>query len=533
VPTTDSSAIFMGREPRRVRTRFAPSPTGFLHVGAFRTALFSYLLAKKYDGDFLLRIEDTDQKRLVKGSLEHIIQSLHALGTPYDEGPDQAAISALPEAYGTIDSGLVPENGGAHGPYIQSQRRARYTEIVEQLLDEGKAYWAFETEEELAAKKAACDARKIPNRYDRHFRDYPLAEARKRVADGERAVVRLKMPTEGPIRTVDFLRGETLWDATTQDDFVILKADGLPVYHLAAMVDDHDMEISHILRGEEWISSTPKHVSVFQALGWEAPIFVHTPNVLGKDGKKLSKRNGALPLIGPVPELKDGVLTNEMLRGYLNQDGILPEALFNFLAICGWSPGDDRELMGREEIIEAFNISKISLSPGIFDLDKLKWMNGVYIRNLTPCAFYERARPFLPADLDPDYAAAAIALEQERVKELSEVPTVTDFFFMELPEYQEKSVEKWLKGSGAYLAELDSTLASLSEWSVAAIETVVRSVATSHKREKGEVTHPVRVALTGREVGPGLFELMHVLGKERLALRFKKAKEFADGGTDS
>lgn len=524
----------MGREPRRVRTRFAPSPTGFLHVGAFRTALFSYLLAKRYGGDFLLRIEDTDQKRLVKGSLEHIIQSLNALGTPYDEGPDRASVAALPEAYGTVDPALLPENGGAFGPYIQSLRKARYTEVVESLLDAGKAYWAFETEEELAGKRAACDARKIPYRYDRHFRDYDLAEARKRVADGERAVVRLKMPTEGPIRTVDFLRGETLWDANTQDDFIILKADGLPPYHLAAMVDDHDMEISHVLRGEEWISSTPKHVSVFQAMGWEPPIFLHTPGVLGNDRKKLGKRNGAKPLLGPVPEFdKNYVPTGEFLIGYLNQDGILPEALFNFLSICGWSPGNDREVMTREEIIEAFDISKISPSPAIFDLEKLQWMNGVYIRSLSPSAFYEKARPYLPEGLDADYAAAAIALEQERVKELREVPEVTDFFFSELPEYSERSVAKWLKGSGAYLAELDSAIAALPEWSVAAIEAAVRSVAASHKREKGEATHPVRVALTGREVGPGLFELMAVLGKERLAVRFKKAKELADGGTDS
>ena len=524
----------MGREPRRVRTRFAPSPTGFLHVGAFRTALFSYLLAKKYGGDFLLRIEDTDQKRLVKGSLEHIIQSLHALGTPYDEGPDLATVAMLPEAYGTVDPAILPENGGACGPYIQSLRKVRYTEVVESLLEAGKAYWAFETEEELSAKRAACEARKIPYRYDRHFRDYDLAESRKRVSDGERAVVRLKMPTEGPIRTVDFLRGETLWDASTQDDFIILKADGLPPYHLAAMVDDHDMEISHILRGEEWISSTPKHFCLFQALEWEPPIFLHAPGVLGADRKKLSKRNGAKPLLGPVPEFdKNYEPTGESLIGYLNQDGILPEALFNFLAICGWSPGDDREVMTRDEIIEAFDISHISLSPGIFDLEKLHWMNGVYIRNLSPGDFYARARPYLPEGLDADYAAAAIALEQERVKELREVPEVTDFFFTELPEYNEKSVARWLKGTEAYLAELDSTLANLSEWTLEAIEKVVRTIAASHRREKGDATHPVRVALTGREVGPGLFELMRVLGKERLAVRFAKAKELADGGTNS
>jgi len=524
----------MGREPRRVRTRFAPSPTGFLHVGAFRTSLFSWLLAKKYGGDFLLRVEDTDQNRLVKGSLEHIIQSLHALGTPYDEGPDAAQVAQLSEAYGSVDPSLLPARGGTYGPYIQSLRRARYQEIVNQLLDDGKAYYAFETEQELAAKRAICDARKVPYRYDRHYRDYPLADARQRVADGERAVVRLKMPTEGPIRTVDFLRGETIWDATTQDDFVILKADGLPPYHLAAIVDDHDMEISHVLRGEEWISSSPKHFCLIQALGWEAPIFLHTPNVLGWDRKKLGKRNGAKPLLGPVPEFdKEYKFTGEQLYGYLNNDGILPEALFNFLAICGWSAGDDRELMSREEVIESFDISHISLSPGIFDLDKLKWMNGVYIRNLTPAAFFERAKPYLPEGVEPAYAEQAIALEQERVKLLSEVLEVTDFFFTDLPEYQEKSVQKWLLGACSYLSDLAEAVAALPEATIEALEKVTREVASKHGREKGDATHPVRVALTGREVGPGLFELMAVLGKERLAARFATAKELARGGTHS
>ena len=524
----------MGREPRRVRTRFAPSPTGFLHVGAFRTSLFSWLLAKKYGGDFLLRVEDTDQNRLVKGSLEHIIQSLHALGTPYDEGPDAEEIAQLSEAYGSVDPKLLPADGGKFGPYIQSLRRARYHEVIHTLLEEGKAYYAFETEEELAAKRAAAEARKVPYRYDRHFRDYSLTEARKRVADGERAVVRLKMPTDGPIRTVDFLRGETIWDATTQDDFVILKADGLPPYHLAAMVDDHDMEISHVLRGEEWISSTPKHFCLLQALGWEAPVFVHTPGVLGGDRKKLSKRNGAKPLLGPVPEFdKNYQFTGEHLYGYLNNDGILPEAMLNFLAICGWSPGDDREVMTVEEIIAAFDIGHISQSPGIFDWSKLHWMNGVYIRHLSPSAFYERAKPFLPEGVDPEYAAAALALEQERVKQLSEVPEVTDFFFVELPQYEAKSVQKWLTTSVAYLDELSSAVAALSDWNSGTIEQVTREVASKHAREKGDATHPVRVALTGREIGPSLFDLMTVLGKERLAVRFAKAKELASGRTDS
>jgi glutamyl-tRNA synthetase len=529
---------------RRVRTRYAPSPTGNPHVGNLRTALFSYLLARHYGGDFILRIEDTDQTRLKPGALESIIASLKTLGMEYDEGPDVASVAALDaEKYGAVSRDLLPENGGAHGPYFQSQRLPRYHEVVNRLLEEGKAYYAFETKQELDAMRAAAQVRGEPFLYNRRYRDLPLDEARARVAAGEEAVVRLKMPTEGPIRTVDYLRGETVWDAKTQDDFIILKADGFPPYHLAAMVDDHDMEISHVLRGEEWLPSFPKHVCLLDALGWEHPVFIHTPYVLGPDKKKLSKRTGAKPVVGVLELVNEKTKEVELIYGYVDHDGVLPEALFNYLCLVGWSPGDDREILSKAELIEAFNELErpaISRAPGIFDLEKLYWMDGVYIRSLSREELARRSLPYLvksglvPAEPDAAtlrYAGDVIALEQERITKLSEVPEVSAFFFAELPEYEEKGVGKHLKKPGAaeYLSDVAVAYADLPDWSVAEIERVTREAGAKHGREKGDITHPVRVAVSGREVGPGLFEMIEVLGRDRSLRRIARAVEIARG----
>ena len=493
-----------------------------LHIGAFRTALFSWLLARHGGGDFILRIEDTDQKRLVSGSLANIIESLHDMGVIYDEGPDEASVGALADTYGPVPLGDVPADGGAFGPYFQSQRLGRYREVVEDLLARGKAYYAFETTEELEAARADAEARKVPYRYDRQFRDYPLADAQARVAAGERYVVRFKMPTEGTIRTVDALRGPTDWDAETQDDFVILKGDGFPPYHLAAMVDDHDMEISHVLRGEEWISSFPKHVAIFDAMGWELPVFVHTPSVLGPDGKKLAKRNGA-----------KGV-------GEFVADGFLPEALVNYLALVGWAPGDDAEVMPLGDIIRKFTIAGISPSPAEFDDKKMAWMNQKYVGALAPDLFVEMALPFLiraeilPKDPSPElreYAGRVMLLEHEKVKLLADVVKLTDFFFTDLPQYEEKSVAKWLKRDGVadYLADAGARLADLKDWSHDPIEATVLAAAQANGRERGEMTHPMRVAVSGRETGPGLYEMMAVLGRERTLHRLTHAGELARG----
>ena len=497
------------------------------HVGNLRTALFSYLLAKRFGGDFLLRIEDTDQTRLVPGALRDIIASLQAMGMMYDEGPDAASVAALDkEKYGEVPLEKLSTVGGNYGPYFQSQRLHRYREVVDTLLSEGKAYYAFETREELDAQRAACEARKVPFLYDRKYRDYDTAEAKSRVDKGEESVIRFKMPLSGPIEANDGLRGKLSWDATSQDDFIILKADGFPPYHLAAIVDDHDMEISHVLRGEEWISSYPKHIALIRALGWESPIFVHTPSVSGPDKKKLAKRNGAQPVTGVIFDKATG----EPIYSYLDYEGVLPEALFNFLALVGWSPGDDTEVMHRDEIIRKFDIAGISPSPGVFDKDKLYWMNGIYIRELPKAVLAERALPYLkranliPAEPDEAtraYVCQVLALEQERMKVLSEAPDITDYFFLPLPKFNEKSAEKWLRKPGVkeYLSDLAATLVDLQEWSHDSIEQVTRSVGAKHTRERGDITHPVRVAVSGRENGPGLFEMMAVLGRDRVLAR--------------
>ena len=491
-----------------------------LHIGAFRTALFSWLLARHSGGDFLLRIEDTDQKRLVPGSLASIIESLRLMGVDYDEGPDKASVAALPDTYGAVPAGIVPDFGGEYSPYFQSQRLPRYREVVDALIASGAAYYAFETTEELEAARAFAESHKVPYRYDRKFRDAPFDEARARVVAGEAHVVRFKMPIEGTIHTVDALRGTIDWDAETQDDFIILKGSGYPPYHLAAMVDDHDMAISHVLRGEEWLSSFPKHVCIFAAMGWDLPFFVHTPSVLGPDSKKLSKRHGA-----------KGV-------GEFIDEGYLPEALLNFLALVGWSPGDDTEIMPLGDIIGKFSVEGISVSPAIFDADKLVWMNKKYIAALASDEFVARSLPFLTrADLLPAnateaeraYAGRVLLLEQEKTRLLADAPGLTDFFFAELPEYAEKSVAKWLKRDGVaeYLSDAAARLADLPAWSAATVESAVTAAAQAHGREKGEITHPMRVAVSGREVGPGLYDMIDVLGRERTLRRLTRAVELA------
>jgi glutamyl-tRNA synthetase len=300
------------------------------------------------------------------------------------------------------------------------------------------------------------------------------------------------------------------------------------------MVDDHDMEISHIFRSEEWISSTPKHFCLFEAFGWELPIFVHTPNVLGNDRKKLSKRTGAPPIQGVIYKPN-----GEPVPGLLDQ-GFLEDAVFNYHSITGWSPGDDTEIMTRDEIISRFNIEGISPSPALFDRDKLTWLNGMYIRQLSPEALVERALPFLakagllpaqPTAEERAYAASVIILEQERLKTLDEVPALTDFFFPLLPEYSEKSVGKWLKKDGVadYLTAIASALEALGDWNTEAIEATARTVGEKHGREKGELTHPIRVAVTGREVGPSLFEAMAAMGRDRVLARLNHAREIARG----
>jgi glutamyl-tRNA synthetase len=509
-------------------------------VGNIRTALFCYLFARHNQGTNIVRIEDTDKSRFVPGCEQEILESLEWVGIDWDEGPDK---------------------GGPNGPYRQSERKEAgiYEPFIKKLLDEGNAYKAFDTPEQLTEMREYQQINKQPVGYfGGEWRDASLSQIEQAEKEGKPSVIRLKMPKDQVLFCQDAIRGRIEWNSNIADDQVLIKADGMPTYHFAAMVDDHLMDISHIIRGEEWISSTPKHVWLFQCFGWTPPIFVHTTIIKGKDGSKLSKRHG------------DTRCLDYRAAGYL------PEALVNFISLIGWAPGGDRELMNKNELIEAFSLDGLQPSPGVFDADKLKWMDGHYIRDLSPADLEKRVHEYTQSEEAEDYweraefvseptgasllklreaferdrayATAAIMLEQERVHTLAEFGTAADFFFEEEPTMDVKAVEKWFREPHvpALLDHLIITFggdpaqatvaphpqvvsptagSSGGDISVEECERIVRDYAAAAGLEKlGPVVHPIRVALTGRTVGPGLFELMSVLGKARMVRRLQHAK---------
>ena len=387
-----------------VRVRFAPSPTGRPHVGNIRTALFDWLFARHTGGKFILRIEDTDVARKVEGAVEAIMDGLRWLGLDWDEGP---------------------EVGGDYGPYFQSQRLELYQEAAERLVAQGDAYYCYCSPERLEAMRRSRSARKQPPGYDRHCRDLSPQERAQKEAEGIMPVVRFKTPLEGQTRFNDLIYGDVVFENSTIDDFVLLKSDGYPTYHLANVVDDHAMEISHVIRAEEWISSTPRHLLLYQALGLEPPQFVHHPMILGPDRAKLSKRHGAVSILE------------------YREQGYLPETMFNFLALIGWSLDDKTEIMSRQELVDNFSLERIGKTGAIFNREKLDWMNGVYIRSLSVDDFTQRALPFLDKGLPPqvkrplsiDYVRQIMPLIQERARTLAEVPELVEFFFVDELDY--------------------------------------------------------------------------------------------------
>ncbi len=489
-----------------VRVRYAPSPTGSPHVGNIRTALFCHLLAKNNGGVNTLRIEDTDRSRYVPGCEEEIIESLHWMGIEYQEGPIR-----------------------------QSERAEQgvYDEWVAKLLEMGHAYKAFDTSEELTEMREFQQINKQPIGYfGGVWRDADPSQVAEAEASGKKPVIRLKMPRGKTIVVNDAIRGRVEFESDTSDDPVLIKADGMPTYHCAAMIDDHLMGTTHIIRGEEWISSAPKHVWLFEAFGWTPPIFVHVTVIKGKDGAKLSKRHG------------DTKCLDFRAAGYL------PEALANFIALIGWSPGGNQELMSMGELIANFSLDGLQPSPGVFDIDKLRWMNGHYIRALTPENFVDKVNIFLSAsdtmpywtatdpavaddlgalaqafESDPKYAARCVLLEQERVTTLADLGSATRFFFDQMPTMDPKAKEKWLGETHVknLLTFLLDKCRDHSDPTVEECEAWIRGFATENGFEKlGPVVHPTRVALTGRTVGPGLFELMNVLGSSRMATRLEQ-----------
>ncbi|MBI3953710.1 MAG: glutamate--tRNA ligase [Chloroflexi bacterium] len=482
------------------RVRYAPSPTGLPHVGNIRTALFNWLWARHTGGQFILRIEDTDVARRVEGATEGIMESLRWLGLDWDEGP------------------LV---GGPYAPYVQSERLPRYEQEAARLVGSGRAYFCFCSEERLEAMRAAQARRREPPRYDGTCRRLPDEERKRRKDGGEPCVVRFKVPHRGETVTFhDLVRGEISFRDEDIEDFVILKSDGYPTYHLANVVDDHLMSITHVIRGEEWISSCPKHVLLYHAFGWqrEMPVFVHMPVTLGPDKGKLSKRHGAEPVLE------------------YRRQGYLPEALVNFMALLGWSLDDKTEIIGREDLVKHFSLERIGATSAAFNREKLDWMNGVYIRQLSPEELTDKLMPFLEEwqarTRAPHFSRSllrqVVPLIQERLRRLDEAPALADFFFVDELAYDAVLLApRGLPPDAARdaLGRTREAVSALREWTPEALEGGIRGLALELGLKTGPYFGCIRVAVTGRAVSPPLFQTMAVIGRGRCLARLDAAIE--------
>lgn len=504
-----------------IKTRFAPSPTGFLHVGGLRTALYAYLVAKKNGGKFIVRIEDTDQKRSVEGAVENMINSLHWANLAIDEGVD-------------LDKEGKIVQTGDNGPYVQSQRLEIYKKYADELLERGEAYHCFCSAERLAEMKDYQQKNKLPTGYDGHCRDLDAEEVNNRLSAGEPSVIRMKMPKEGETVFTDLIRGEVSFKNELIDDQVIIKTDGFPTYHLAVVIDDHFMEITHVIRGEEWLSSTPKHLQLYKYFGWTPPLFAHLSLLLNADKSKLSKRQG------------DVAVEDYIKKGYL------PEAMINFVAFLGWNPGTEQELFTLDELVKEFKIEKINKSGGVFNLEKLDWYNQQYIKKLTNEVLViwimpqlieflmtiEKEETSTPLTKERflvwknKYEAIltkAVALERERVSTLSELAEAVKFM-IKLPDY-EGSLLVWKKSSADEVKKILPELAEflntkfVQPWTKENLEMEVKKWIGEKGYQNGSVLWPLRVALSGQDKSPGPFEIAEVLGKEETIIRLATANK--------
>jgi len=469
---------------RPVRVRVAPSPTGDPHVGTAYIALFNKVFADKHGGRFVLRIEDTDQKRATAESEQAIFDSLRWLGLDWHEGPDV---------------------GGPYGPYRQSERTELYREHAQFLVDEGKAYYCFATAEELAEMRETAKAEGRRTSYDRRYRDLPREEVERRLAAGDSHVIRLKMPLGGSTRVKDGLRGGIDIDNAELDDQILLKSDGFPTYHLANVVDDHLMQITHVIRAEEWIPSTPKHVLLYEAFGWTPPVFVHLPLLRNLDKTKISKRKNPVSL------------------EYYRTTGYLPEAMLNFLGRMGWSMPDEAEKFDYAQMLEHFDFARMSLGGPIFDLDKLDWLNGMYIRELAPDELVSRLQGWL---LGSGYLAEVAPLIRERIKRLGDfVPSTTFFFGGIEPLTAEQLLPKKKTKVEAYraLKTVTEAIDAVATWDEATIEEVLRAQVEVTEFKVRDLFMMVRLAITGQKATPPLFETMAVVGKARCQYRLREA----------
>ncbi len=475
-----------------IRVRFAPSPTGYLHVGGLRTALYNFLLARKNGGTFILRIEDTDRSRFVEGAVENLIKTLRWAGLEYDEGPMK---------------------GGEFGPYIQSERLSLYRDHVNLLLKNKKAYRCFCTPERLELMRKDQERKKSPViKYDRTCLALSPEEIQTRLDRGEPHVVRMLVPDNEIIAFDDIVRDHVEFMSAQLDDQVLLKSDGYPTYHLANVVDDHLMGITHVIRGEEWLSSTPKHVLLYRYFGWEPPVFAHLPLLLNTDKSKLSKRQG------------DVAVEDYRAKGYL------PEALVNFVALLGWSPGDDREVMTLDEMIRDFSLERVGKAGAVFDIEKLNWINQQYIRKIAPEVLVDHVKNILdqnnldrPAD---GYLRSVVELMRERVVVLPDFVLSCLYFFSDPQSYDETSRQKnWKPETSAWMRMLADRYEKLSDFTHDGTQGVLRAYAEELGIGAGKLIHPARLALTGLAGGPGLFEIIALLGKDCTARRLRRAAD--------
>ena len=479
----------------KVRTRFAPSPTGKMHVGNLRTALYEFLIAKHAGGDFILRIEDTDRERYVEGAVDIIYRTLEATGLVHDEGPDK-------------DKGF--------GPYIQSERQASgmYLEYAKKLIESGNAYYCFCDKERLASLKTSVgDDGKEITVYDKHCLNLSKEEIEANLAAGRPYVIRINMPTEGTTTFMDELYGEITVENKELDDMILIKSDGYPTYNFANVVDDHLQGITHVVRGNEYISSSPKYQRLYEAFGWESPKYVHLPLITDENHKKLSKRSGH-------SSYED-----------LVEQGFLSEAIVNYIALLGWSPEDNQEIFSLDELIEKFDYHKVNKSPSVFDIQKLKWMNGEYIKAMDNEKFYEMAEPYVREVIKKDLDLHKIMdMVKTRIEIFPEIGEMIDFF-EELPEYSpEMYIHKKMKtnseNSLEVLQELLPILEETEDYSAQALHDVVFEYIAKKECKNGQALWPLRTAVSGKQMTPaGAFEIMEVIGKEESLLRIRKGIE--------
>ena len=485
-----------------VRVRFAPSPTGPLHIGGVRTALFNYLFAKKHNGTFVLRIEDTDQTRYVQGAEEYIVKSLDWCNIPFDEGPNK---------------------NETFGPYRQSERKHLYKQYADELIEKGHAYYAFDTAETLDFHRKDHEAKGKTFIYNWHNRlklsnslSLSKEEVSAKLEAGEDYVIRFKSPQDETLHLKDIIRGDIKIDTNILDDKVLFKSDGMPTYHLANIVDDHLMNISHVIRGEEWLPSLALHYQLYAAFGWETPQFAHLPLILKPTGKgKLSKRDGdklgfpVFPLEWTDPK------TEDISRGY-KEDGYFPEAMVNFLAFLGWNPGTEQELFSLEELVNAFDLERVNKAGARFDPDKIKWFNHHYMQeqdNYNLAVSFQNSREELK-EIDPQFIEMVIALIKERATFVSDFWELSHFFFVAPQTYDDKASKKALKeDTAAILSKVKALIDAVEDFTVENLQTSVKGWITSNDIGFGKVMMPLRLALVGALQGPDVFDIIYMIGK--------------------